>query len=433
MPISCVRAREQNWNNPAETVPHSGGQQGIFVGKVSQKNLIRRNLIFRALLENGPLSLSDLKTETGMSLPVITSVLGRLRKDNLIIDAASPRSGQGRPPALVALNGPAGYILGLDVGRMSINLILLDLALKQVWHQRYESVLLKEDSRALSELENLIKEFTGEAGIKWDSILGIGLALPGVVQREEGVSRTYLHESEKPLRSLLEERLSKPVNIEHDVKAMALGELWFGGARGWKNVLCLNAGWGVGLGIIMDGRVYYGRDGFAGEFGHLQIVPEGVLCTCGKRGCLEAYASGGAIAQRARERLKNGEPSILLNADGGVSAGIQARDVLEAATSGDHFSIEIMEEAAVKMGFGLAQVINVLNPERIIFGGRISTSSHFFNIATAAALKYSLPHLAQGLEFKVSELGSRAGALGVGVLAASHLFEVEHLNPCAYI
>jgi len=264
-------------------------------------------------------------------------------------------------------------------------------------------------------------------------VLGIGVSIPGLVQGPLGISNTYLNFNEKSIKDVLEDRFEKPVHVEHDAKAMALGELWFGSARGRQNVLCVNIGWGLGLGIIINGKIYYGSHFYAGEFGHLQIIPNGNLCYCGKRGCIETYASGKAIAQNARDKISDGAQSTLSKMDVKLDE-IDAKMIIEAANSGDQFSIEILEDAAGYLGYGIAQLINMFNPELVIFGGRIATVKSFIlNKIISTSVKHSLTHLNENIEFEVSQLGTKVGALGVAVLAASDLFEVDHLNPSAYV
>lgn len=404
------------------------------MGKVRKKNLIRRNLILRALLDYGQLSLTELKMHTGISLPVVTAIVNRLKEENLLVDVENKGSNQaGRPPTLVTLNGEAGYILGIDLGRINSNFVLLDLAQNLMADVRMKSIPLSNDPAILDDLHREIDRILENAGVSWERVLGIGISVPGFVQGQRGISETYLNFGETPVADLLTERFGIPVHLEHDAKAMALGEMWFGSAKGRQNVLCLNVGWGLGLGMIINGRLHYGMKGYAGEFGHLQIVPDGHLCYCGKRGCLEMYASGKAIARNAHDKIAKGAMTNLVATDGREVERIDAKRIIEAANTGDQFCIEIIEEAARYLGYGIAQLINVIHPELVIFGGRISPVKFFLNPAISATMKHSMTHLNQDVQFEVSKLGAKSGALGVAVLAARDLFEVEHLNPSAYV
>lgn len=405
------------------------------MSKVIRKNQIRSVRILRTLLDQGQLSLTDLARSTGMSIPMVSRVISDLKRDRFVRTVEDKEcSRAGRPPIVARLNGEAGYVLGIDVGRLNTNLVLLNLEQAIVAEAHQKTMKLSNDPAFIDELAQEIGVILRKARVPHKRLLGIGISIPGFVRGREGISETYLNFGEKTLREILEERFGKKVHIEHDAKAMALGERWFGAARNVANALCLNVGWGLGMGVLLDGKLFYGRDGYAGEFGHIQAVPNGLLCTCGKRGCLETVASGRAIARIARERVGEGASSMLREIVGGNLDLIDAELVVKAAVAGDQFSIEILEEAGRFLGEGVAKLINLFNPELIIFGGRVSGAGHFIlDPIRSTALKQSLIQLSKGVEFTISTIGTKAGALGVAMLAARDLFEVDHLNPSAFV
>jgi len=405
------------------------------MGKVNRKNKIRRNLIMSALLEHGELSLTELKNITGITLPIVIKISSILKNEKLITEVNNKQPIQaGRPPSMVKLNGEAGYILGIDIGRAYTNFILVDLAQNIIENIRKETINLSNDPSAIDELYNEIYGLIENSPASWEKIFGIGISVPGYVQGPTGISETYFNFGEKSTKEVMEERFGKPVHIEHDAKAMALGEFWFGAAKNRSNVLCVNIGWGLGLSMIINGKLHYGSSNYAGEFGHLRILPEGNLCYCGKRGCLETYASGKAISRVAKEKIKAGAQTTLLDKYVDNLDKINARVVIEAAKEGDLFSIELIEEAAKYLGIGVAQLINIFNPELVIFGGRITNAADLImNPIISSAMKHSISKLNENVEFNVSKLGSKAGALGMTVLVARDLFETEHLNPIAHI
>lgn len=402
--------------------------------KVTKKNLIRRNLIMKAILDSGQLSLTDIKKITGISLPIVSSLVSQLEKENSLSEVVDKQILQaGRPPSVYKINGQAGYILGVDIGRLNTNYIILDLELNIIAETRKKSIKLSDNNNVVNELYKEITNFIASTDVKIEQILSIGVSIPGIVQGPLGISYTYFNDLNKPIKELLTEKFKKPVHVEHDVKAMTLGELHFGAARGKGNVICVNIGYGLAAGLIINGQLFYGSNYFAGEFGHMQINPEGPLCYCGKRGCLEKYCSGNAIASIANKRLEDGAISKL-SEETVKKHIIDAKTIIEYARNGDQFSIEILEEAGKSLGYGLAQLINVLNPEMIILGGQVSASKEYLvNSISSAAIKHSLTHLNRELKFVVSNLGTKAGALGVARLASNDIFEVGHLNPTAYI
>ncbi len=405
------------------------------MSKVRKKNEIRRNLILRALLDKGPLSLSDLKIQTGITLPVVSNIISLLKKEKLVVEVKAKDNNQaGRPPVVVKLNGKSGFILGIDIGRLFTNFIILDLENAIIADTRRKSIPLSNDIKIVNQLEREIKLVLSEAKVTWNKLLGIGISLPGMVKGRLGLTETYFNFGDRSAKEILTDRFKKPVHIEHDLKAMALGELWFGAAKNVKNALCVNVGWGLGLGIILDGRVYYGEDGYAGEFGHIQVVPKGELCYCGKRGCLETVSSGRAMTHLARKKIAKGAETMILQDNNKKIEEIDAGSVLVAANKGDQFSIEIIEEAGEYLGFGIATLINLFNPSVIILGGGVSSAAPYLvDSIKNNAMKHSLVQLNRNVQFVTSNLGNKAGALGVAIYLAMDLFDVEHLNPSAYV
>jgi N-acetylglucosamine repressor len=399
------------------------------------KNEIRRNLILRALLDYGPQSLTDLTKATGITLPVVSAIVSSLRKEKLVIEPKEKDTNQaGRPPSIVKLNGKAGYVLGIDIGRLFTNFIILDLETNIVADTRRKSIPLSNDIKLIDDLEKEIKIVLSAAKVGWNKLLGIGISLPGMVRGKTGFGETYFNFGEAPAREILSKRFNKPVHIEHDLEAMAFGERWFGAAKDVRNALCVNVGWGLGLGLILDGKVYYGEDGYAGEFGHIQVVKDGDLCYCGKRGCLETVASGRAITKIAKDRISKGASSIMMSEEKLSVDQIDAGAVLSAAGRGDQFSIELLEEAGRFLGAGIAILINLLDPAVVILGGGVSTGApYLLDSVRTNALKNSLVPVNRNVKFVISDLGSKAGALGVAVYLAEDLFDVERFNPSAYV
>ncbi len=403
--------------------------------KVSAKNEIRRRLTLRALLDHGPLSLTDLAKKTGMTLPVVSNIVDTLKRSRLVVNGSYGATSQvGRPPSVIKLNGGAGFILGVDIGRVSTNFVVLDHATNIIAQTRRKSVVLSNDIKVLNDLEKEIQIVLAEAKASWNKLLGIGISLPGMVKGKQGLGETYFNFGEGPVAELLSKRFNKPVHLEHDLEAMAFGERWFGAAKNVDNAVCINVGWGLGVGIIIDGKVYFGQDGYAGEFGHIQVVKNGDLCYCGKRGCLETVASGRAVTRIAREKIEAGAKSILTGQMGLKVEQIDADSVLTAAGNGDEFSIEILDQAAKHLSFGISILINLLNPSMVVIGGGVFTAAPYLLEAVRLnALKYALVPLSRNVRFVTSTLGNKAGALGVAAYLAEDLFDVERLNPSAYV
>jgi predicted NBD/HSP70 family sugar kinase len=408
------------------------------MNKVSTKHRIRKNRILRELFDRGPLSLAELSRITGLTLPMVSRIASELRKEEVIGSQEEKKpSGAGRPPIVASLKGDAGVVAGIDLGRRNASLVLLGLDGRVV----AERMLLSpppDDDRAINtfilrELERLLERGSAPRS----RLRGLGVALPGMVgkagEREVPGGSTPPRGGGARLADV-REQVGVPLFVEHDVIAMALGEFWFGAAKGERHALCINIGWGLGLALILDGRLFYGRDGYAGELGHIEAVPGGDLCHCGKQGCLETVASGMAIGHEARKQLSAGASSLLTRMVNGDLARVDAELVVSAARDGDALSLGLLEEAGRRLGEGVGTLINLFNPAAVIFGGRVAQAGELLlDPLRGAALRHSLMQSAAGVDFRIAALGPGGGARGVAMLALRDLFDVEHLNPQAFV
>jgi predicted NBD/HSP70 family sugar kinase len=240
--------------------------------------------------------------------------------------------------------------------------------------------------------------------------------MPGLIDSKNGINKTYFP-IDKPLAAIFSEKFELPVLIENDAKARAFAELRFGGARNMKNVLVLHLDWGLGLGIIVNGKLYKGKNGFSGEFGHLPMVENGVLCKCGKQGCLETIASGTAIARMAREGIKAGRSSMLSTLVQEDLDKIETQTVVQAAVSGDQYTISILANVGFWLGKGLAYLIQIFNPELIILGGRMAEANQFLLTPVQQAIHtFCNPDLGNEIQIRFSELGSNAAIQGIAAM-----------------
>ncbi len=402
--------------------------------RVAIKRRIRKNVILGILQNHEALSFTDISQRTKFSLPVVSDLVKELIQEGFVLPVATRPAKIGRPPEMVKINPEAGYIIGIDIGRVTTNLVLIDMKRQVVAELEVGTIALRDDEKIFDAIEQEVQQIIENAHVPEEKILGIGVAMPGLVDSKTGRSYTYLSASDKPVRDILEDRLGKPVAIENDAKAMALGEKYFGAAQEVQHALVLNLGWGIGMGIIINGEIYYGSRGFSGEVGHIRVMENGYLCECGKQGCLESVASGRAIERIAVERLKQGAPSKLLEMKGGKLETVSVADIVKAACSGDQFSIELLGEAGKAIGEVIAYLINLFNPEKIILGGRVSTAGRFIlHPIQTTAFRYSLIELQRNISIEISKLGARSGALGATALISRQIFETRHLDLAAYV
>lgn len=383
------------------------------------KHIKRCTEIINVMMGKDAMTLPEITTLVNISLPIVTNVVNDLVNSGELIQLPDLDKQQaGRPAALFKINPEAAYTIGAELGRIYSNFVVLDYSQNKIFEYHTNSILDNNADKTISALKRNIENILTETGISKNLLLGIGIAIPGIVQGDKGISQTYMVVKDKPLNKYLEEKLGVKVRIEHDVKSMALGEYYYGFAQNVKNALYINYGWGLGAGIIMNGKLYYGNDRFAGEFGHIPLSPNGELCYCGKQGCLETISSGRAITKKVNKQLAEGASSILLKSKE-LTELVDPNEIIKAANKGDQFSIEILEEAGRYLGIGIAILINLFNPGHIIIGGTISqVAVYVLDSLKNNALKHSIVQLNKNVVFKISELKNNAASLGVARLTS---------------
>jgi predicted NBD/HSP70 family sugar kinase len=247
--------------------------------------------------------------------------------------------------------------------------------------------------------------------------------MPGLIDYKSGINKTYLV-SEQPVADLFRQKFGMEVFIENDAKTRAFAELKFGLARKKQNVLVLNLDWGIGLGIIVNGKLYRGHNSFAGEFGHIPIINNKILCACGKQGCLETVASGTAISRLAMEGIKSGSSTFLNQLIDAESGNIEIDQVVKAAALGDQYSVSILVEAGQWLGKGFAYLIQIFNPQLIILGGRMAEAERFILPPIQQAVQiFCNPDLGDNIKMETSKLGVEAGVQGVVAMLLEYVLD----------
>ena len=245
----------------------------------------------------------------------------------------------------------------------------------------------------------------------------------GRVNPESGYSFSQFNFEERPLADVLTEKLGYKVTIDNDTRAMTYGEYMQGCVKGEKNIIFVNISWGLGIGIIIDGKIYTGKSGFSGEFGHVSAYENEIICHCGKKGCIETEASGSALHRILLERIKNGENSILSNRISSEDP-ITLDEIIASVNKEDVLCIEIVEEIGQKLGKQIAGLINLFNPELVIIGGTLSlTGDYIAQPIKTAVRKYSLNLVNKDSAILTSKLKDKAGIVGACMLARSRMFE----------
>lgn len=273
----------------------------------------------------------------------------------------------------------SNYIVGVDLGGTNIVAGALPEDGSEVVSLRSEPTRANQGAEAVIDrivrmIDTVIAETIAHAGITRKDVIGVGVGAPGPLDRQRGVVVTTpnLGWTNFPLRDVISERTGIPVRIDNDANCATLGEWWLGAARGATNVVGITIGTGIGGGLILNGRLYHGSSDVAGEIGHTTIDVTGRRCKCGNYGCLEAYASGPSIAERAREALAGDNGSMLLRLVNGDAELITAATVYEASKRGDEVAVEVVRETARLLGAGVANLLNIFNPDVVVIAGGVT-------------------------------------------------------------
>lgn len=380
--------------------------------------------IINLCIKNGQDVIANFSTVTGVSVPTITKFVGELILEGYLQDEGKITTTGGRRPTVFGLNPNAGYFIGIDVERQHFNLAICNFKGELVhFIQDIEFVLVANPDSFKSLCDIVMKEVNAK-GIKWNKVLGVGISLSGRVNPEAGFSLSYFVSEELPIKDFFEKEFNVPVNIENDSRAMAYGEYINLGESAPRNVIFINISWGLGTGLILDGKLYYGKSGYSGEIGHVPLMNNDVICRCGKVGCLETGASGSALYRMIIRKLENGRTSSLsgLYRENG---DLRLQEILEAVAKEDMLAIEGIEEVGANLGRGLSGLINIFNPNLVIIGGRLIVGGEYLMLPIRSAInKYSLSRVSKDTSLEFSKLGRKAASIGNCLLCRGKLLGI---------
>jgi predicted NBD/HSP70 family sugar kinase len=394
-----------------------------------KKNLFYKNKIIKELYFSHTLSCSDLSAQIETSLPLTTKMLNDLIRDNDIVEIGYAPSKGGRRPLMYAVRPDSKYTVAVAMDQLFTRIVIMDM------HRQYATAVEKLELRlaknpdALDMLVERIADHIHRSGIMKEKIVGIGIGMPGFVDSKKGLNYSFLTEGETEICRYIMDRVGLPAWMENDSSLIALAELSFGAARGKKSAMVVNLGWGIGLGLILNGELFRGCNGFAGEFSHLPLFSNNKLCSCGKSGCLETEASLLVVVERAVEGIRNGRLTMLKEQHLSDNFDQASKAVIDAAEKGDKFAVELLSESGYSIGRGVAILIHLLNPETIIISGRGASAGKIWQTSIQQALnEHCIPRLARNSEIRVSSLGYDAELLGAAALVMENYVQPEREN-----
>ena len=390
----------------------------------STKQAMMRKRIITYYIFNGTSTITELAKELDLSVPTVTKFIDEMCVAGYLNDYGKLETNGGRHPSLYGLNPNSGYFMGVEVCQNEVNIGIINFKGDMTHVKRHIPFVAKNTLESLDEFCNLIKDFLNEITLDKEKLLNINVNLIGRVNSDLGYSYSLFNLSERPLTEILSEKLDGlRVSIDNDTRAMAYGEYMQGVVRNEKNVLFINVGWGVAAGIIIDGKMYKGRSGFSGEFGHNYGYDNEILCHCGKKGCIETEASGLALHRILLEQLAEGKTSIIQQMKEDVSQ-ITLDDIIEAVEREDMLCIELVENLGVKLGTHIAGLVNIFNPEMVVIGGLMSlTGDYLIQPILSTVRKYTLNLMFRDSFIVPSKLKDKAGIVGACMVARSRLFE----------
>ena len=390
--------------------------------KVENKNSAQKKRIITYYIHNGNSTITDLAKVLDLSIPTVTKLVEDMCQSGILNSYGKLETAGGRHPQLYGLNPDACYFVGVDIRRFCVNIGLINFNGELVETQMGVPYTFENTQKGLDSLCELISNFIGSLIVEKDKILDINVNVSGRVNPESGYSYSWFNFGEDTLAQVMTDRIGIDVYIDNDTRAMTCGEYLKGSISEKKHILFVNLSWGLGLGIIIDGNLYMGKSGFAGEFGHFPAYDNEIMCHCGKKGCLETEASGSAMYRKLIERYNNGEQTFLSDA---IESGkkITLEDFIDATNHEDMLCIELAEELGHELGKNIAGLINIFNPEVVIIGGILSQLGDYVLLPIKTAVrKHSLNLVNRDTTIKLSVLKDRAGIIGACMMARSRIF-----------
>ncbi len=397
------------------------------------KNSLIRKKILKELYFSKTLSCAELGVKIDKSFPVTIKFIGELIEEGFVIEKGFATSTGGRRPLTYALQKNVMYTVAVATDQFTSRIAIMDMDNNFVVPVERIELPLPNNPEAANLLVSTIATFIKSSNIPTEQILGVGIGMPGFVNVKKGINYSHLHTLNKSLTQHYEEELGLPVFIDNDSSLIALAELRFGIAREVNNAMVINIGWGIGLGLILNGELFRGNDGFAGEFSHIPLFLNGKLCSCGKTGCLETETSLLEIIKKGQAGLDAGKISKLKSLS--LEHVEQATEmIMEAAVQGDRFAIELISEAGYNIGKGVAILIHLLNPRMIILSGRGSIAGQIWQAPIQQAInENSIPRLAASTVIEMSELGHDAELIGAAALVMENYDKISMQNTLKHI
>lgn len=363
-----------------------------------------KSAILKSLYFSNTQSIGEISETIGKSVPLITKIVNELIvEQKIVIDGLRPSTG-GRRATSYMLNVEAhGLIIAVAIDQYFVYVTSFNIINKRITDRLEEAISGLTEEEIYETVNAMIRNTLAQ--IKDKQVIAIGIAMPGFVDSETGVNNSYNPNSPvHNLRANVENSFNIPTFLENDSTAIAIAEKEFGLAKKSSEALVINLNWGVGLGMIINNRLYKGHSGFAGEFSHIPLANEDKLCSCGKKGCLEVEASLYCVVEEIKNAIQSGERSILETIDLNIN-NLTFEKIVDAYHTGDQVAIKAIRKIAHMLGKGIATLIHIMNPEKIIISGRGAIFGETLLPQIQSSIQeYCIPRLSKNTTIEISTL-----------------------------
>ncbi len=365
---------------------------------------MNKEMVLNQVMESAPLSRADIVQQLGLNKGTVSSLVNELIEEDLIHESGTGESSGGRRPVMLLFNEHAGYAIGIDIGVNYILGVVTNLA-GGIVHEKLKKTRDLSVHQLTSLVSATIRYLMEQVPPSKYGVIGIGIGVPGIVDTAGKVLiAPNLKWQDVDLKRIIEKEFQCPIFIENEANAGAYGEKRFGAGRNSHSMIYVSIGIGIGSGVILNDELYRGSNGYSGENGHTTIIVDGKECTCGSRGCWEAYSSEFALLQSAEQHEH--------------LAGASLEDLITLADAGNPVALELFQTLGTYIGIGIANLIKTYNPEQVIIGNRIRQAEHLIRSPIMEAVhSSSLPFQRAGLQINFSELSTYSAAAGVSAFA----------------
>jgi glucokinase-like ROK family protein len=371
------------------------------------QQIVKKNnkaLVLQLIMEKEPISRADIAQVSGLHKATVSSLVNELLEEDLIFESGPGESSGGRRPVILHFNKVAGYAVGIDIGVNYVLCVLTDLK-GNILFEKNQSVKRTPYPSIMSIIQSMIQSIIDEMPASRYGIVGIGVGVPGIVNKQGSILLApNLGWTNIQLKKDIEELFHVPVIIENEANAGAFGEQQFGAGQDFQNILYISAGIGIGVGIILNKELYQGKNGFSGEMGHMIIDLNGKPCSCGSRGCWEAYASENALLE-------------LANTD-------SLESLIELAENRDETAQKLFGEIGTYLGYGINNIINTFNPDQVILGNRLALARQWIEQPIRTTIEnHTLTHHQKEMHLDFPKLGKYSTSLGVSAFVVERFIK----------